>query len=143
MLVYATTDDLTSWAAGSAVDTESAAATGALRTASLRVSEAIAGDFYDADGTGLPTNATILQAVKDATCAHALAVLSLDISTDAGGAVTAGAVTSVGIGSARKTYADATAAAAARAAAAGRLVPDALSILRIAGLGTTRTWSYG
>lgn len=140
MIIYATADDLATWSETLDDDCDP---TAALRSASLRVAEAIAGDYYTTDDTGLPTDPVALQALNDATCCHALALLTLKIDPNTGGAATTGVVTSVGIGSARKTFADATQAAAARACAAGQLVPDALLILRQAGMATTRVWSYG
>lgn len=144
MIVYATVDDLAAWAAGSTIDPACGDSVGALRSASIDVADAIAGDYYATDTGGLPTDTVALQAVKDATCAQALARLSLKISSDVGGVVTTGTLTGVGIGTARKQFADATAAAAARSAVAGgQLVPDALRILRRAGLASTVVWSLG
>lgn len=143
---YATPDDLTTYAAsvGANVACSADKAAGWLTAASRLVRRATANAWYDVDTNGYPTDAVKLQAMNDATCAQALAWATLDVNASAGGVATSSkAVTSVGIGSARKNFSDAQAVADARAATTTDLVPDAVEILREACLITTRAWSYG
>jgi hypothetical protein len=141
MLVYATSADYAAWTGTSAP----AGLTSKLRSASLAVREATELDFFATDTTGLPTDAAILQAFNDATCCQAAALVALALDPNAGGAVTPSVKESKSIGTARITYAqaDAANAAAAKAQAATGLVPDALRILRDAGLARTAPWVVG
>lgn len=139
VLVYATPDDLAAWT-GTTAPTN---ATALLRSASLAVREATELCFYAVDDTGLPTNTTQLQAFNDATCCQAAALAELDVNPQSGGVVEAGVVSSSKLGSASFEYADAAIAAAAKAAAMQGLVPDALRILRDAGISPTNPWIVG
>lgn len=141
MLVYATADDLEAW--NKNLDVSSVDVDALLRSASMRVADAIGGDYYATDDTGLATDSGVLQALSDATCAQVTAWVLLKVDPAAGGVSTNGLATSVGIGSARKTYADGANVAATRAASLVGLVPEALQILRNAGLASTRLWGYG
>lgn len=137
-LTYAASTDLAAWTGTAAP----ANATQLLRSASLLVRDATACDYYAADPTGLPTDATILQAFKDATCAHAALWAAAGIDPAAGEAK-ARVLSSKGIGTARLTYADAQAAADAAAASLRELCPEGRRILRDAGLASTSAWLVG
>jgi hypothetical protein len=139
MLVYASTDDLAAWL-GSAAP---ANATPLLRSASLSVREATSLAFYATDSTGLPTDAATLRAFNDATCCQAAWLNAESIDPNRGGALATGTQTSIGIGSARITYADAAAAVTAKQQALTGLCPDAQRILRNAGLTPTAPWIVG
>lgn len=139
MLVYASTDDLAAWIGGDAPVN----AAGLLRSASLAVREATSLAFYATDSTGLPTDTTLLQAMNDAACCQAAWLNAEGVDPNLGGTLAAGVETSVGIGSARITYADGAEAAAAKQRALTGLCPDAQRILRNAGLTPTAPWIVG
>jgi hypothetical protein len=141
MLVYATPTDYTAWT-GLAAPSNLA---GYLRKASLQVREATKFDFYAVDTTGLPTDTAKLQAFNDATCCQAAALIKLGVDPNAGGAVETSVKESKSIGTARIQYAvdDARNAAEAKARATVALVPDAVTILRDAGLAKNMPWVVG
>lgn len=142
-LVYAVPDDLAAWT-GSAAP---ANATPLLRSASLLVRDATASAFYAADTTGLPTDPATLQAFKDATCAQAAFWAANGIDPAAGALPTAGVLRGKKLGSASLDYD--TAAAASQAVLQARmdsveaLVPEAVRILRGAGVNTYGPWIVG
>jgi hypothetical protein len=139
MLVYATTSDLATF-----TDPIPDNAAALLRTASLRVREATKAARYDVDVDGLPTDATILQAFKDATCTHAAAMVAAKVDPGAGGVVTkAATAASKSVGSANITYAGTKEAAASLTWLAGNLAPDAAAILSQAGLIPATVWTVG
>lgn len=106
-----------------------------LRSCSSMVSDATRLAVYRTDPTtGLPTDPTILDAFRDATCIQAAAWITLGIDPLTGGFDTTGVKSSKKIGSAAITVAGADQAAAARAYAAANLVPEAIRVLRVHGL---------
>lgn len=140
MTPYASTDDLTAWTG----TTAPANATLLLRTASYAVREATETAYYAADPvTGLPTDTKTLGAFRDATCAQAAALAAADIDPTFGGTLEPGVQTSIGIGSARITYADAADAVAAKQDLIGGLCLEARRILRQAGIVTGVPWIVG
>ncbi len=139
MLIYATPADLSTWTGADAPVN----VVGLLRTASLAVREGTELCFYDTDSSGMPTDAALLQAFNDATCCQAAYLSAEAVDPNRGGVIDTGIETSVGIGSARITYADAQATVAAKQAALGGLCPDAARILRNAGLYATAPWIVG
>jgi hypothetical protein len=139
-VTYATSDDLKTWMG---LDTAPANATVLLRSASMLVRDAISGAYYLTDTDGLPTEANVIAALRDATSVQAAAWSTLKIDPLAGGVITSGIKTSKGIGTANITYADAAQAAAARTAAADGLVPEAQRILNAEDLLQPRVWTYG
>lgn len=140
MLVYATRDDYAAWIS----DTAPANIDALLRTASLAVREATELAFYTADATGMPTDPTQLQAFNDATCCQAAALAAFGVDPNAGGTLESGGVeTSVGIGTARETFADAAAAVEAQQNLIQGLTPDAKRILRNAKLMPASPWVVG
>ena len=103
MLIYATSDAYEAWKQDDAPDNIDLL----LRSASLLVRRATAGDYYDADvTTGMPTNTTLLQAFSDATCAQVAAwvALGIDPAAGAGGAVPLAVVQSTSLLSGSVTY---------------------------------------
>jgi hypothetical protein len=139
VLIYATPSDLVTWT-GTAAPSN---ATSLLRSASLLVAEATVNTYYDVDTTGMPTDATIVTAFRDATCCQAAAWAALGINPAAAGVLQPGVASSKKIGTAQIDYSDSAAAADARSAAADSLVPDAYRILFLAGAVSTQVWSWG
>lgn len=137
-LVYATSGDLANWT-GTTVPSN---ATVLLRSASILVRRATACDYYPTDATGLPTDTAQAQAFNDATCSQA-AFWSVNGIDPLRGSAQPRVPVSKGIGTARIQYADAQMAAEAAAASLQELVPEAATILREAGLGSTAAWIVG
>ncbi|WP_076260867.1 hypothetical protein [Intrasporangium flavum] len=130
MPTYATPDDLAAWTGASAP----ANAVQLLRTASGLVAEATITAWYATDSAGLPTATATLDAFRDATCAHAAAMAAAKVDPAAGAAVGAGAAVRKKVGTAEVEYAGAADAASARARLVDVLCPEAIRILRAAGL---------
>lgn len=89
------------------------------------------------EATGLATDVTVREALRDATCIQASAWVALGIDPSAGGTVTSSkSVKRKKIGSAEIEYTDSEtrSVAAARATAAAALVPEAEEYLRNRGL---------
>jgi hypothetical protein len=137
MLVYADPADLATFDGGP----PPVNAVALLRHSSLLVAEATRLAVYDTAADGVPTDLDVLQAFKDATCAHAsvLAANSIDPRTVATGT----AISQTSIGGATIAYAGADAAATARQTLATRLCPEAWRILSLAGLTNNAPYSYG
>lgn len=131
----ATSDDLAAW-------TTAAAPTNAavlLRSATTLVLAATSGALYAVDtATGLATDSGTLQTMNDATCIQAAAWDAIKYNPLTGGVITSSVKSSKSIGSAQITYADGVMAAKSRADAIAELVPDALRLLRLNGLITSR-----
>lgn len=123
----ATPTDLATWT-GSAAPSN---ATALLRSCTSLVLDATETAYYDVDPiTGLATNATIKQAMNDATCIQAAAWAALGIDPLTGGVLTSKVKQATKILTASITYADSADAAAARKQAYENLVPDALRKLQ-------------
>ena len=138
MLIYATSDQLATWL-GIAAPTNAATL---LRSASILVHRATMTAVYDIDvATSLPTDAALVEALRDATCSQVSTWIALAIDP-AKGAAGAKVVTSKSIGSASITYA-VTAAAQAMANATTDLSQEALLILAQAGLLSSSSWELG
>lgn len=143
--VYATTDDYTQAGYG----TPPVDATRLLATASRWVREATNGDIYDADDTGMPTDADTLAAFKDATTAQVFAWSSANVDPAVGVLPVQGArtVASKSLDGGTVTYdntlTSSAAAVAARQRIATVLCDESARILRQAGLGSTRSWDFG
>jgi hypothetical protein len=135
VLIYATSTDLATWTG----TTAPANAAQLLRSASLLVREATMAACYDVDDTGLPSDATLLQAFNDATCAQAAfwAANGIDPGKGVAGIKLA---TSKSIGSANVGYANGTIAIQAAADSITSLVPDAARVLADIGLITNAPW---
>lgn len=145
MIVHATPAQLATWLGTDAP----ANAASLLRSASLLVDRALIGAVYATDSTGKATDAAVLTALADATCAQADTWQALRIDPAKGAADdSVKPVTSKSIGSATITYEKTATGAAsastdARARAAVTLSDNAAQILATAGLLTTRVWTYG
>lgn len=135
--VYADSTDLAAWTGVAAP----ANATRLLRSAALLVRTATAADVHAVDSAGLPTDATLLTAMQEATCAQVAAWVALGIDP-AGGAPSAPAVvTSRTQGGRSESYAvDATTTAETRTAVT-TLCPESVAILRQAGLASAGVWA--
>jgi len=107
-------------------------ATTLLRSASLLVRKATAAAIYPVDTNGLPTDADILAAFQQATCAHAAALQAAGVDPAAAGTVPG--IGATAIGSASVTYAGAAEATAAKQRLTQELAPEATLILQAAGL---------
>lgn len=133
-LVYATPAQLTEWSGLPSP----ANATQLLRSASVLVRRGTITARYNTDTEGLPTDAKVTEAFKEATCAQATLWQTTGINPSAGAIVTTSPVNSKSIGSARIGY-DTSAAASvaalnARTAATNSLCDEAFTILQQAGL---------
>ncbi|HEY9409329.1 MAG TPA: hypothetical protein VIQ30_22650 [Pseudonocardia sp.] len=128
MLVYATTDDLTTWT-GEAAPANAAIL---LRSASGLIGEQTSLALYDVDAAGLPTDPAVVEAFRDATCAQAAAWAALGVDPVKGPAGVTPAVVGKQLGTAQLQYA--APATDARAAVTTQLVDDARRILTQAGL---------
>jgi len=84
-LVYATSSDYSTW---SGADTGPDNVDQLLRSASLLVRDATAAAYYQVDTTGLPSDAILLQAFNDATCAQVSAWVAAGIDPNAVGLLT-------------------------------------------------------
>jgi hypothetical protein len=129
-MLYATSSDLIGFDGD--VDHEPATAERFLRQASGIVQHAIRFDRYDTAPSGVPLDADLLAAVRDATCAQ---VVSWTLNTIDPGTVglATGEIASVSEGDRSVTYKADPTVAAVRAAAGDRLCSDADRILRNAG----------
>lgn len=137
MLVYATPAQLATWTGQPAPDNAAAL----LREASILVGSACRCDVYDTIPSGLPSDPDLLDAMRDATCAHAALWDRLGIDPTAGKAGLAATVTSSSIdGASVSTNAGELAAEAARSLDA--LCLSAYRILRNAGLASSAVQSW-
>lgn len=135
---YATPAQLAAWTGATAPTNASQL----LRSASLVITDATFSAFY-ATLNGVPTDANVLQAFQDATCAQAAAMTTLSIDPLAGGVLTANVESRSKIGSAEIWLADGDAAAAAKARALTTIVPEAKLILEQAGIRLNSPWIVG
>lgn len=101
VLVYAADADLTTWITPTPLPANSATL---LRSASLLIHSFTMTALYGVDDAGKPSDTTILQAFKDATCAQASAWLTAGIDPVGGGITTSAPVRSKRIGSAGVDY---------------------------------------
>lgn len=72
--VYATPQEYADWLhpeTAPGTETPPAGAERALRAASGRIDELLISAYYDTDAAGLPTDADVAEALRDATCAQA------------------------------------------------------------------------
>lgn len=134
MLIYATDEDLTDWTGATAPDNADAL----LRSASILVRDATKAALYDVDSAGKPSDAVILGAFRDATCAQAAMWAAAKIDpTEQGVGVAAPAVVSKSMGGRSITYADLSGSVTVqqdRAKAAKELCDQARAILAAEGL---------
>lgn len=134
MLVYATNEDLTAWP----VSPLPANSAGLLRSASLLVRSTTMTARYAVDGDGLPADAKVLEAFKDATCTQVAFWVGAGVDPTNGGAQTAAPVQSKKLGSGMVQYDTSVnasvAAFQARRDAANSLCAEAWLILQQAGI---------
>lgn len=143
-IVYATADDYATWTGGAAPGNIASL----LRSASIRIYGATSAAYYDADAdTGLPTDAGVIEALKDATCAQAAVWAGLGIDPNLSALDVTAPRRSKRLGAAGVDYdtsaATSSAAFQARQSAATDLCEEAVMILQQAGLLTSRVWTYG
>ena len=105
-----------------------------IQRASLAIDEALVGMLYDTDVNNLPTDADVLQAVKDATVAQLVALTTAESSQ--------GSLKAASIGSASYTL-DAPPSTGLVLPSGGGLCEDAIRILRQAGLLAATVALYG
>lgn len=115
-----------------------------LRSCTGLVLDATEGAFYDVDPlTGLATDTTVKDAMRDATCIQAAAWVALGIDPATGGVLTSTVKRSKKIATAQIEYADTAEAVAARKAAYEGLVPDAARLLQQRNLLGNTPYGYG
>jgi hypothetical protein len=131
MRLYADETDLTAWMAPAAVPADAA---GLLRSASGLVRSETKTALYDTDTDGYPTDALLVTAFMEATCAQAKFWADSNINPSLGAAGVKPLAASKSIGGASINYSVYAATAEARANSAGALGPDAFYILEDAGL---------
>lgn len=119
--VYATLTDYVAWSADQITPPERV--TWLLARASEDIDRALIGAVYPVDATGMPTDATDIETLKDATCAQA--AFRLELSDDTGAASRNDSTSIGGISNHR--------AAGTAALAMPPLGPEALKILHLAG----------
>ncbi|MBF6358197.1 hypothetical protein IU449_27245 [Nocardia higoensis] len=139
MLVYAQPDDLMSGWLDEPPTT--AVATRAIRYASILVRTATRCDHYEVSPAGAPTEPDVIEAMRDATCAHAAMWITAGINPAAGSAGREIGIASQSADGGSVTYADSVTAEEVEVSLR-RLIPTALDILRNAGMASTRpdTW---
>lgn len=135
VLIYATGADLTAWLDPLPLPANSAAL---LRSGSLLVRSTTMTALYAVDTEGKPSDATVLAAFKDATCAQAAFWSAAGIDPAAGGIPVAAPVRSKRLGSGAVDY-DTSVSASVTAfqvkqAAATSLCAEAWMILQQAGV---------
>lgn len=115
-----------------------------LATASRVVRRATMTAVYRTDVDDYPTDSTLREAMRQATCAQVAAWAAAAVDPLTGSVQTSRAVASKSLGSGSISYETATAAVqlAARAEASTALTPDAYLILSEAGLVSSRPGSY-
>ena len=121
--VYATTEDLANWLRAA----PPAGSRRALAEASRDVDQMLLTAVYDVDDDGLPTDADVIAAMRDATCAQAEYARALGDPTGVG----AGRITQAQIGSVSFQR---SAASGPAGSAPSRYSPQAWQILQQAGL---------
>ena len=134
VLVYATGPDLAAWTGVAAP----ANATQLLRSASMLVRSSTIAAVYGVDDTGLPSDAKIVGAFKDATCAQVASWVVAGVDPSGAGVSTAAPVRGKRIGSGSVEYDTAVSGSVtafqAKRAAAVTLCPEAYMILQQAGV---------
>ncbi|WP_027503243.1 hypothetical protein [Rhodococcus sp. UNC363MFTsu5.1] len=137
MLVYATPAQLATWTGQPEPDN----ATILLREASILVASACRCDVYDTIPSGLPADDDLVEAMMQATCAHAAQWDRLGIDPAAGPGGLPEKITASSIdGASVSTNAGELAAEAARSL--DTLCPSAYRILRLAGLASSAVQSW-
>lgn len=139
MLVYAAPDDLADGWLTELPDNPTALLL--IRYASNLVREATRNDLYDTYSSGLPVDLDIAEAMRDATCAQAAMWHLAGINPAAGSVGRELAIQSQTADGGSVTYGD-TIKAEEVEHSLSRLSKAALTILRNAGLASTRPWTW-
>lgn len=136
-LIYATAVDLADWTKTPAPDNADIL----LREASILVADACLADIYDTTPDHMPTDPSLRDAMRDATCAQAAFWAQHGIDPTAGRAGMTEVVTASSIDGASVST-NAGELEAAKAESLDGLIPSAVRILRTAGLGSNlvRSW---
>lgn len=129
MRIYATVEDFAASPLTSGTVTEQA-----LAAASLVVDELLLTAVYDVDVEGMPTDPAVVDALKQATCAQAAYQAALGDPAGVG----AGHISQASIGSISFTRA----APGSQGSTPGRYSPQAVQILRQAGLLGHGPWGW-
>lgn len=114
-----------------------AVATRAIRYASNLVGKATRCDHYEVDPAGMPTEPDVIEAMRDATCAHAAMWIAAGINPTAGSVGREIGIASQSADGGSVTYAD-NITAEEITASLTTLIPAAVDILRAAQLASTR-----
>ncbi|MDF7641729.1 hypothetical protein PT279_09050 [Bifidobacterium sp. ESL0784] len=116
-----------------------------LNAGSLAVREYTALCVYPVDQKGMPTGQRAKEAMRDATCAHATAMLQLDIDPAKGGVIDTRTKASKSINGASITYnkGEQDSEAEARLQVAQGIAPTARRILDAAGMSGGSPWLGG
>lgn len=130
MRIHADSDALTEWLGAPAPDNASQL----LRAASSLVTDATTTSLYPVDDDGVATDSDVLQALSDATCAHAAQMSRAGIDPLAGEAGLPAEIASKALGPANFSYATAAQVASAKASLLTDLCSQARLILSEAGL---------
>lgn len=136
-LIYATPSDLATWTGSPAPDNAAVM----LREASGLVGDAIICDLYEATSTGLPTNPTYVDALRDATCAQVEHWIAAQIDPLAGAGGQEPRMTVSAIDGASVSF-DTYLTAPDRLNSAKYLAASSWRILRRAGLGSSWVSSW-
>ena len=134
VLVYADSAELATWTGLPAP----ANATQLLRSASMIVRSATVASVYGVDETGLPSEAKVSDAFRDATCAQVASWVGADVDPSGAGLSTTAPVRGKKLGSGSVEYDTAASSSVvayqAKRAAAVTLCPEAYMILHEAGI---------
>jgi len=134
VLVYADSAELVTWTGAPAP----ANATQLLRSASMLVRSATATSVYGVDETGLPSDANVAEAFRDATCAQVASWVGAGVDPSGAGLSTTAPVRGKKLGSGSVEYDTAVSGSVtafqAKRAAAVTLCPEAFMILQQAGV---------
>jgi hypothetical protein len=95
---YATRAELVDYAPAGTVIPDDPEATRKLTRASERIDLALISSVYDVDDDGLPTDAEVIAAMRDATCAQALWFMETGDETGAAGQYQTVSIGSVNLG---------------------------------------------
>jgi hypothetical protein len=127
--VYATLADFEDFIDGDHEEESVEVVNAKLRRASIVIDGLTRRDVYDVDEDGYPTDATIADAFKEATCAQMAWWDDTDDVSGAGSQEGTVSIGSISLGASGRTAGN-----GAPAAAASRIAPEAIAILRIAGM---------
>ncbi|BAD58770.1 hypothetical protein [Nocardia farcinica] len=140
MRVYAQPDDLADWLHPDDLPDDAEGAR-LIRYASPLVAKATVCDRYEVDPAGLPTEPEVIEAMRDATCAHVAEWVKAGIDPAGGVVGREIGIASQSADGGSVVYADSVDAADI-ARSLTRLSDAAVQILRAAGLASTRPYKW-